>query len=125
MPYVAKTLIAHYQYTCQEGKPCNNCPPRLLAQFIKDGLVTFVGVPDEPIPGFEDVDDPLSSLTRPELLQVVKSNQLTNFFTPMKSWSDEQIRTAIREVTPSLGKLTMPSAAPPAVILTPEEPETV
>lgn len=110
-------MIAHYQYTCQEGKPLLGCPPKLLQQFIRDGLTEFKGEPDEAIPGFEDTtSDCLGPLSRQQLLIIIRDNELKKFFTPMKSWSDEQIRTAIREVVADLEELKMPAAPAPVVV---------
>ena len=87
-----------------DGQILGRCPPALLKQFVRDGIVQMVGEPDEPIAGFEHtVSDALTDLSRTELLQMIRKNSWP--IQPMKSWSDEQIRTTIREVA-DLGDLS-------------------
>lgn len=103
--YVAKTMICHPDCPpYQPGQVVGICPPKLLRQFLKDGIVQQDGDPDEPLPGFEDAtQDQFTGLTRLQLLQVIKQNKWP--IQVMKSWNDEQIRTAIRAVADT-GELT-------------------
>jgi len=111
MPYKAKVHIAHNTFTCEQGKKVSNCPPSLLRQFIKDGIVEMDGDPDEPEEGFEGAfEDSLSNFDRQELFAIIRANGLKNSIPVAKSWSDEQIRTAIREVA-DVSKLKLPGVA--------------
>lgn len=108
MQYRALTVIAHHQFTCQDGAILQKCPPALLKQFLKDKLVVAEGAPDEPMEGFEEAfSDILSAMTREQLLAYMKHNDLGPLIAPRKSWTDEQIRMAIRDVA-DLGELKVP-----------------
>lgn len=99
MPYKAKTVIAHHQFNCLEGKDLVACPTNLLRQFVKDGLAEFYGDPDEPEEGFaEAFQDLLTDMDRTELKAFMKLNELQKIIPVAKSWTDEQIRQQIREV---------------------------
>lgn len=103
--YRAKTLIVHSSgYVCHEGKSLEKCPPALLKQLIKDGLVDIVdgGAPEEML--VKD-NDALSRLNRTELINVLKLNNLIQIVGARQSWTDEQIRQGIRNVTPDVDKL--------------------
>lgn len=111
MPYKAKTVIAHHQYNCLEGKDLVGCPANLLRQFVKDGLAEFYGNPDEPEEGFaEAFQDILTEMNRDELKRFMKINGLASIIPVAKSWTDEMIRQAIREVVGAdMGKMKVPT----------------
>jgi hypothetical protein len=107
MPYVATSLIAHPEVICQEGQEIGYCPPKLLAQFIRDGLLKLIGEegpPESLIPDF----DLLTSLTRDKLIKVLSLNNLQVLVKAKSSWTDEQIRQGIRTVFPDIESLVMP-----------------
>lgn len=105
MPYRAKSTLAHPRFACSEGEILKGCPPDLLAQFIKDKCVEFFGTPEEAMVGFE-IEDALSILDRAELIALIKRNGLgPPVIQPMRSWTDEMLRSAIREASPDIAKL--------------------
>lgn len=108
--YRAKTLIAHEKYNCAMGANVSGLPPMLLKQFLRDGIVEQVGAPDEAMPGFEDAfQDILTPMSRDELKAVMSENGIGKILKIYQSWTDEQIREAIRSVTPDVNALVIPS----------------
>ena len=100
MPYVAKHLLCGPTFICQQGSTLVGCPPALLKQFIKDGVVDLVGEPETVMEGLSDMfTDVLTTMTRAELIEVYKLNDLKNIFKPLNTWTDEQFRAMIRSVT--------------------------
>jgi hypothetical protein len=96
MSWIAKTTICHPDCpTFEQGKVVDGIKPALLRQFAKDGVIQQIGDPDEPIEGFEE-EDALNRLDRQGLLRLAKSKALP--ITPMKSWTDQQLRTTVRQL---------------------------
>ena len=125
MPYRAKVMICHSKFTCLEGAMLAACPPSLLRQFINDDVVEMVGDPDQPEPGFEDAfADMLSEMDRNGLKNVIRWNNLQKLVPVMTSWSDEQIRTTIRQVVQDLGDLVIVDPSPSVPVVPPVETVT-
>lgn len=109
--YRAKTLIAHPLYSAPMGATITGMKPALVKQFLADGIIEQIGAPDEAMPGFEDAfEDVLTPMSRDELKATMKVNNLHTVIKIYNSWSDEQIREAIRSVTEDMATLLMPPA---------------
>lgn len=107
--YVAKSLIVHPRpFVCHENHILHNCPPDLLAQFIRDDIVKLVGEGGPPESLIPD-HDILSGYSRSELILVMKLNELQKLIHAKQNWSDEQIRQGIRNVWPDLSTLKVPN----------------
>lgn len=109
--YVALSPIAHPRYNCAEGKTLVNCPPDLLAQFIKAECVKLIGEDGPPTNVIVD-QDVLTPLNQRDLVNVIIWNDLRGMVNPKTNWSDEQIRQAIRDVWPDLSTLKLEQPKP-------------
>lgn len=109
MAYTAKTLICHPECSAIEGDPVH-ASPKLLAQFLKDGIVASDEAGPE-LDMFPAEDDILESMDRGQLSKFILDNKLQKVISPKINWKDAQIRQAIRDICPDLSSM-LPSAAP-------------
>lgn len=111
MPYVATTLIAHPECSCQEGHEVKRCPSTLLRRLLKEGHIKLIGEDGPPESLIVDMDQ-LSPLNQKQLIRVIVLNNLKGQIKPMTNWTDEQIRQSIRDVVgEDLNSLQLPEDA--------------
>lgn len=91
--------------------PNPDIPRDKLKAWLEQGVIVM----DDEGPDVEEIleeTDQLSNMSRQELLGVLVANkEQLGAIKPRKSWPDEAIRQAIRDMTTDLSTLKMPTAA--------------